>query len=88
MLCIIVYNYTHAAFLVNRIVHKFPLAFRAEAGIIQNRSILNYFQEVTAVLTASQVYTYTRRFLDAYAGVMQPLSAELDMAPNAMDILL
>ena len=40
------------------------------------------------MLTASQVYTYTRRILDAYAAVMQPLSAELDMAPNAVDILL
>ena len=40
------------------------------------------------MLTASQVYTYTRRILDAYAVVMQPLSAELDMAPNAVDILL
>lgn len=40
------------------------------------------------MLTASQVYTYTRRILDAYAVVMQPLSAELSMAPNAMDILL
>lgn len=55
---------------------------------MQNRSKLNYFQEVTAVLTTSQVYTYTRRILDAYTVVMQPLSAELDMAPNAMDILL
>lgn len=55
---------------------------------MQNRSKLNYFQEVTAVLTASQVYTYTRRILDAYTVVMQPLSAELDMAPNAVDILL
>ena len=40
------------------------------------------------MLTASQVYTYTRRILDAYAAVMQPLSAELDMAQNAVDILL
>ena len=40
------------------------------------------------MLTASQVYTYTRRILDAYTVVMQPLSAELDMAPNAVDILL
>ena len=40
------------------------------------------------MLTASQVYTYTRRILDAYAVVMQPLSAELDMAQNAVDILL
>ena len=40
------------------------------------------------MLTASQVYTCTRRILDAYAAVMQPLSAELDMAPNAVDILL
>ena len=40
------------------------------------------------MLNASQVYTYTRRILDAYAAVMQPLSAELDMAQNAVDILL
>ena len=40
------------------------------------------------MLTASQVYTYSRRILDAYAAVMQPLSAELDMAQNAVDILL
>lgn len=40
------------------------------------------------MLTASQVYTYTRRILDAYTVVMQPLSAELDMAQNAVDILL
>ena len=40
------------------------------------------------MLTASQVYTYTRRILDAYAAVMQPLSAELDMTQNAVDILL
>ena len=40
------------------------------------------------MLNASQVYTYTRRILDAYTVVMQPLSAELDMAPNAVDILL
>ena len=40
------------------------------------------------MLTASQVYTYTRRILDAYTAVMQPLSAELDMAQNAVDILL
>ena len=35
------------------------------------------------MLTASQVYTYTRRILDAYAAGMQPLRAELDKAPNA-----
>ena len=40
------------------------------------------------MLNAAQVYTYTRRILDAYAAVMQPLSAELDMAQNAVDILL
>ena len=40
------------------------------------------------MLNASQVYTYTRRILDAYAAIMQPLSAELDMAQNAVDILL
>ena len=40
------------------------------------------------MLNASQVYTYTRRILNAYAAVMQPLSAELDMAQNAVDILL
>ena len=37
------------------------------------------------MLNAAQVYTYTRRILDAYAAVMQPLSAELDMAQNAVD---
>ena len=49
---------------------------------------IELFWEVTIVLNAAQVYTYTRRILDAYAAVMQPLSAELDMAQNAVDILL
>ena len=49
---------------------------------------IELFWEATIVLNASQVYTYTRRILDAYAAVMQPLSAELDMAQNAVDILL
>ena len=49
---------------------------------------IELFGEATIVLNASQVYTYTRRILDAYAAVMQPLSAELDMAQNAVDILL
>lgn len=40
------------------------------------------------MLNASQVDTYARRILDAYAVVMQPLSAELGMAQNAVDILL
>ena len=40
------------------------------------------------MLTASQVYTYSRLLLDAYAGIMRPLSAELNMAQTAVDILM
>lgn len=32
---------------------------------------IELFWEATIVLNASQVYTYTRRILDAYAAVMQ-----------------
>ena len=31
------------------------------------------------MLTASQVYTHSRLLLDAYAGIMRPLSAELNI---------
>ena len=40
------------------------------------------------MLTASQVYTHSRLLLDAYAGIMRPLSAELNMAQTAVDILM
>ena len=40
------------------------------------------------MLTASQVYTHSRLLLDAYAGIMCPLSAELNMAQTAVDILM
>ena len=40
------------------------------------------------MLTASQVYTHSRLLLDAYAGIMRPQSAELNMAQTAVDILM
>ena len=40
------------------------------------------------MLTASQVYTHSRLLLDAYVGIMRPLSAELNMAQTAVDILM
>ena len=40
------------------------------------------------MLTASQVYTHSRLLLDAYTGIMRPLSAELNMAQTAVDILM
>lgn len=40
------------------------------------------------MLTASQVYTHSRLLLDAYAGIMRPLGAELNMAQTAVDILM
>lgn len=40
------------------------------------------------MLTASQVYTHSRLLLDAYADIMRPLSAELNMAQTAVDILM
>lgn len=40
------------------------------------------------MLTASQVYTHSRLLLDTYAGIMRPLSAELNMAQTAVDILM
>ena len=40
------------------------------------------------MLTASQVYTHSRLLLDAYAGITRPLSAELNMAQTAVDILM
>ena len=40
------------------------------------------------MLTASQVYTHSRLLLDAYAGIMRPPSAELNMAQTAVDILM
>ena len=40
------------------------------------------------MLTASQVYTHSRLLLDAYAGIMRPLSTELNMAQTAVDILM
>lgn len=40
------------------------------------------------MLTASQVYTHSRLLLDVYAGIMRPLSAELNMAQTAVDILM
>ena len=40
------------------------------------------------MLTASQVCTHSRLLLDAYAGIMRPLSAELNMAQTAVDILM
>lgn len=40
------------------------------------------------VVFASTVYEYAKRFMDAYAAVMRPLSEELGMARPAVDILL
>lgn len=40
------------------------------------------------MLTAVQVYTSSKRFLDAYAAVMRPLSEAVNMAQTAVDILL
>lgn len=40
------------------------------------------------MLSASQLGVAARRFQAAYAAAMQSVSRELDMAPNALDILL